>query len=284
MEVTATVQRADEKTAKPIPAMLDYWPGNRDLLTGSDATATCQGYRWHAGHVEQPSLILVVIDGGAASPGWVQHDPSAHLMSPWQGSAGTLSVGSDFGPLLPHVGSSSLIVDRRSIGRTPRIAIARLAADGLEMLPVDDQLKEIGASLSVNKSQLARILRVTRPTLYEWYQGKEPNATNSERIRKLLRLLERAAVYGANPLNARFVRRPIGVDEPSILDLLDRDPLDEKRVVHALERARALGVAASRSRVAREDWLRSLGFEDPGSEQRREQLALNVALQDWPER
>ena len=284
MEVTATVQRADEKAAKPIPAILDYWPGYRDLLTGSDATATSQGYRWYAGHVEQPSLILVVGGGGAPSPGWVQHDPSAHMMSPWQGSAGTLSVGSDFGPLLPHVGSSSLIVDRRSIGRTPRIARARLAADGLEMLPVDDQLKELGASLSVNKSQLARILRVTRPTLYEWYQGKEPNATNSERIRKLLRLLERAAVYGASPLNARFVRRPIGVDEPSILDLLSSDPLDEKRVVHALERARALGVAASRSRVAREDWLRSLGFEDPGSEQRREQLALNVALQDWPER
>ncbi|MDE0191072.1 MAG: hypothetical protein OXQ90_06915 [Gammaproteobacteria bacterium] len=152
------------------------------------------------------------------------------------------------------------------------------------MLPVDDQLKELGALLSVNKSQLARILRVTRPTLYEWYQGKEPNATNSERIRKLLRLLARAAVCGANRLNARFVRRPIGVDEPSILDLLCRDPLDEKRVVRALERAWALGVAASRSRAAREDWLRSLGFEDPGSEQRREQLALNVALQDWPER
>ena len=127
-------------------------------------------------------------------------------------------------------------------------------------------------------------MHVTDPTLSEWYQGKEPNATNTERIRKLLRLLERAAVCGANPLSSRFVRRPIGVDGPSILDLLRRDPLDEERVVRAFERARALGVAASRRRAAREDWLRSLGFEDPGSEQRREQLALNVALQDWPER
>ena len=69
MEVTATVQRADDKTATPIPAAVDYWSGYRDLLTGSDATATCRGYRWHAGRVGQPSLMLVVIDGGATSRG-----------------------------------------------------------------------------------------------------------------------------------------------------------------------------------------------------------------------
>ena len=161
---------------------------------------------------------------------------------------------------------------------------ARLATDCREALPVSDQLQELRAALSLNKPQLARILHVTRPTMCEWYEGKEPNGANSERIRTLLRALKRAAVSGARPLNARFVRQPTDIDEPSLLALLCEERLNEERVSRALERARDLGAAAARSRTAREDRLHALGFEDPGDEQRKEQLARNVALQDGPRR
>ena len=127
-------------------------------------------------------------------------------------------------------------------------------------------------------------MRVTRPTIYEWYEGKDPNAVNCERIRTLLRGLKRSAVSGAMPLNARFVRQPMGPAEPSLLDLLSEHRLDQERVARALKRARNLGAAASRKRENREDRLRALGFEDPTGNQRKEQLARNVALQDWPRR
>ena len=40
--------------------------------------------------------------------------------------------------------------------------------------------------------------------------------------------------------------------------------------------------AGNKRTVVLADRLRTLGFEDPSSEQRREQLARNVAMRDWP--
>lgn len=54
--------------------------------------------------------------------------------------------------------------------------------------------------------------------------------------------------------------------------------------VQALEQARALGETATSRRTRREDRLRALGFEDPTNDERRERLARNVALKDWPKR
>ena len=275
MAVTATIQRADEKTAAPLPAAVDYRSAYSHWLAGIDAGGTGQVTERYAGSVERPSAIVIVVR--------VQQEPSALLMSQCHGSAGIVSGSSDYGPLLPHVGSSSLIVDRRSVQRWPWID-AGLTADGFESIPVVDQLKELRAALSLNKSQLARIMCVTRPTIYEWYEGKDPNAVNCERIRTLLRVLKRSTVSGAMPLNVRFVRQPTGSAEPSLLDLLSEFRLDQKRVTRALKRARDLGAAALRKRESREDRLRALGFEDPTGNQRKEQLARNVALQDWPKR
>ena len=283
MAVTATIQRADETTAAPLPAAVDYRSAYSHWLTGIDAAATGQGSGWRAGKVEQPSLMVMVISSCAGSLGWVRHEPSALLMAQCHGSAGIVSLSSDYGSLLPHVGSSPLIVDRRSERRRQWID-ASPAAGGWEAFSVVDQLNELRAALSLNKSQLARIMRVTRPTIYEWYEGKDPNAVNCERIRTLLRGLKRSAVSGAMPLNARFVRQPMGPAEPSLLDLLSEHRLDQERVARALKRARNLGAAASRKRENREDRLRALGFEDPTGNQRKEQLARNVALQDWPRR
>lgn len=169
------------------------------------------------------------------------------------------------------------MVDRRSGQRSHRPG-TRLLADGLEALPVADQLKELCAALSLSKSQLARILRVTCPIACEWYEGKEPSSTNSERIRIVLGVLMRSAVSGARPLNARFVRQPLDRDEPSLFDLLCEDRLNEEHITRGLQRARDLGSVACRKRENREHRLRALGFEDPSVERRREQLARNVAL------
>jgi transcriptional regulator with XRE-family HTH domain len=202
------------------------------------------------------------------------------------GSSGIVTLVNDYGPILPHVGSSSFIVDRRPARHVFKSVVLEGSTSFREVvaLSIIEQMQELLAALSLNKSQLAQILRVTRPTMYDWFQGKEPNAANAERMHTLLRILARSSVSGATPLNARFVRQPMDLDEPALIDLLSDDEIDEDRVVGVIERAGALGDSASRGRKAREDRLRALGFEDPNSEQRREQLAKNVALQDWPKR
>ena len=172
-------------------------------------------------------------------------------------------------------------MERTSIAGVPEDA---LGSRSVLKLSVPEQMQELQAALSLNKSQLIRVLRVSRPALYDWFRGKEPNPENAGRLHALLRCLTRARVSGASPLNARFVRRSADLDGPALLDLLSKERIEEDRVVGAIEQARVLGDTANRKRADREERLRGLGFEDPGREQRREQLARNMTLRDWPNR
>jgi transcriptional regulator with XRE-family HTH domain len=222
--------------------------------------------------------------------------PYAFLGSLGSGGTGVATLVADYGPTLPHIGSSSSVVDRRSarppMGTpvmpvtqvTPTPSVVSNELRGVIALSVSEQMQELLAALSINKSQLAEILRVTRPTVYDWLQGREPNAANADRLHALLRALTRASVSAAAPLNARFVRRAMELDSPSIIELLTAEHLDEGRIAQALEQARSLGEEASTRRTSREDRLRGLGFEDPPDDERRERLARNAALQDWPGR
>jgi hypothetical protein len=199
------------------------------------------------------------------------------------GSTGVVLLGSALGSFLPHVGSSSSIVDCRFVAPASPPNVAGSFRE-IVALPVIEQMQELQAALSLNKAQLAGILCVARPTLYDWLHGREPNAANAGRVDTLLRILAQASVSSANPLNARFVARRVEIDAPSLIELLGEESLDEDRVVRAIERSRELADSASKRRTAREERLRTLGFEELGGEQRRRQLATNVALRKWPER
>lgn len=197
------------------------------------------------------------------------------------GSGSTVSPDSDFNaPFFFFIGSSTCVIKLRPIETTPEtgsVPESRGISDILK-LTVVEQMQEVQAALSLNKSQLARVLRVSRPTLYDWLRGKEPNPVNCDRLATLLLCLGHCRVSGARPLNARFVRQPTDLDQPALIDLLSAEPLDEDRLVGAIERVHALGDEANQKRATREEQLRDLGFEDPGLEQRREQLARNLAF------
>ena len=138
------------------------------------------------------------------------------------------------------------------------------------------------AALGLNKSLLARVLRVSRPTIYEWFSGKQPKPGNEERLQRVLGILTQASVSGARPLNARFVRRPLAHGGPPLIDLLSEERIDVPRVIEMIGQARASAEDARSRQGAREERLRDLGFDESTPEQRRETLARNVALLEWP--
>lgn len=216
--------------------------------------------------------------------------PQALLRNVGTGSAGVVVLTNGYGLFVPHVGTSPSVVDHRPIARAaaaPAAALSvatteRSALQAVLALPVAAQALEVLAALSLNKSQLAEVLGVTRPTLYDWLDGKEPNAANAERLTTVLRLLGSAEVTSERPLNARFVRQALSEHPASLLDALRMEALDERLIVQLLREAKALGTQATSRRTAREDRLRGMGFEDPSDEQKREQLARNLALRDWP--
>ena len=97
----------------------------------------------------------------------------------------------------------------------------------MSALPVADQVRELQAALSLNKSELARILRVSRPTVYDWLGGGEPNADNRSRIRTLLRLVVQSRISATDPLFPRFVKSALDRGDGILLDLLSEETIDE---------------------------------------------------------
>lgn len=220
-------------------------------------------------------------------PRSVEKDPWVSVLkSACSGSTGIITQVAGYSQIFPHIGSSSSVIDYRRTKHTLMFVTPEASAGFRKVvgLSVVEQMQELLATLALNKSQLAQILRVTRPTVYDWFHGKDPNTANTERLHVLLGLLSRASVSGENPLNARFVRQPIDLGAPSLIDLLSEEQLDEEKILHSIKRIQKLGDSASKQRSTREDRLRALGFEDLSDEQRRDQLAKNMAMQDWPKR
>ena len=178
-----------------------------------------------------------------------------------------------------RIGSSPLVYDRRSIERVSQVWSGLV---NIVVRPVAEQVQELLAALSLNKSQLARILHVARPTIYEWLRGNKPNAANTKRLHTVLHILERASVSSLAPLNARFVRQPPEFGAPSLIDLLGEEQINEDHLIQAIKQVQRLGDMAFLKRASRENRLRRLGFEEPDQEQRKKQLANNVAPRDWP--
>ena len=176
--------------------------------------------------------------------------------------------------VFPRITSSSRI-DRRDIGRFV------LDIQPISTLPIAQQVRELQAALSINKSELARVLGVSRPTVYDWLDGGEPNADNRSRIRTLLRLFSESRVSANNPLFPRFVRSPLEPGNQILLELLCEETIDQGAAKDIIRRARALGDAIDAEQEEREARLREAGFEQPDAEQRKANLALNVALMEW---
>lgn len=149
-------------------------------------------------------------------------------------------------------------------------------------LSVADQVRELQAALSVSKSALARILRVSRPTLYGWLGGGMPNSPNLARLDLLLRCIENASVSGTRPLNARFLKHSNAPHEPTLIARLEEPRIEEDTLTEAIRQTKVLGSAAKQSRIQREARLQRDGFQPVDPEQQRENLATTAALLDWP--
>ena len=114
--------------------------------------------------------------------------------------------------------------------------------------------------------------------MYDWLDDGQPNADNVSRIQTVLRLLSGSRVSAGNPLFPRFVRSAVEPGDQALLDLLCEETIAEANVREAIHRTKALGDAVDTQRKEREARLRAAGFEEPDAEQRKGNLARNVAL------
>ncbi len=180
---------------------------------------------------------------------------------------------------LPVWSGSSFCSDASALDWDPLIDSPSISE--FPTLTTADKLSELQLSLSLNKSQLAKILRVSRPTIYDWLAGRDANFANTQRLDSLRKYLAQGGVSSSTPIDARFVVLPVGLNRKSLLALLSEEPIEEGMLISVIQEATELHSTYLR-RIAREEQLRNLGFDEPDRNQRKDQLARNIALKGWP--
>ena len=144
-------------------------------------------------------------------------------------------------------------------------------------MTTNEQIREILAALSLNRTQLSKILGISRSTLYDWLNGEEPNPHNEHRISRLVSLLSVLGISSNNPINQRFVPQNSCPGWGSLFVLLSDHLQSESKLIASMEEAHALS-EQSRSRIHQH----TLEFDEPTMDQKRENLNLNMSLLDWP--
>jgi hypothetical protein len=99
---------------------------------------------------------------------------------------------------------------------------------------------EVMAALNLTRAELASVGRASQ-----------------DRLARVASLLAATGVTAARSIRPSLVR----AGKPSLLDLLRAETLDDPRIVGLLVRYREHEDAALQKRLARELWLRGLGFE-----------------------
>lgn len=98
-------------------------------------------------------------------------------------------------------------------------------------LPVTaEQLAAVQTFFGLSKTQLARVCKVQRQTIYDWYAGRfEAEGNHARRLARLYGVAERLRSDGFRPLSVRVVARALSSGN-TLLDLLSADDVDGQEV------------------------------------------------------
>ncbi len=109
-----------------------------------------------------------------------------------------------------------------------------------------EMVSAIRSSLSLNITEMARVVRVERPTIYEWIGGRSnPHPDNRERLIKVFAISQEWKRLSPLPVDS-YVRQPNSTGK-SIMDLLSEESIDTDKVLASLR------TLANIQREAKED-------------------------------
>lgn len=128
-----------------------------------------------------------------------------------------------FGPLLP--------------GSRPNVEAAPYPT-----LPYRECARLVAQHLSLNKSDLARLFSISRPTLYSWISGDtEPREESHRQRLTFLGSIAKDLFRGnPRPLYHRFVYEPMPGESQSIFGALEASIWDEDQMRHLFSKAEAM--------------------------------------------
>jgi predicted transcriptional regulator len=110
------------------------------------------------------------------------------------------------------------------------------------IIPYSEYASLVSSALGLGKSDIARILGISRPTLYSWIKGSsEPRESDHpDRLRQLGELTDKICRETKRPLYHRFVEEPLPNQTNSILKLLLAENWNLAEIRQLLAEARRL--------------------------------------------
>jgi len=133
--------------------------------------------------------------------------------------------------------------------------------------------------LSLNLSELAMVLQVSRPTIYSWLRDQSsPQAQNVARLRQLFKLAKMWPGISRKPVGSHL-KTPV-MDGRSVLDLLSEDRIDPELVRTALASCAVLverEAARHRPRTAAEV-AKQYGLRSQSKDSQEESVAQETGL------
>lgn len=130
--------------------------------------------------------------------------------------------------------TSPAIMAVRGAG-APGARPARRPQEGPEALTAREQIDRIQDVFSLTVTDLARVLGVSRPTLYAWLQEEVFTPRDPDVAERLRELYETAAAWDEQVSGqvGRFLKVPV-IGDQSLLELLQQDPWDREAIERAL--------------------------------------------------
>ncbi|MGD0960364.1 MAG: hypothetical protein ABSB19_11205 [Methylomonas sp.] len=127
------------------------------------------------------------------------------------------------------------------VDQAPRF-VQENTQDASAIIPYSEYASLVSFALGLGKSDIARILGISRPTLYSWIKGSsEPRESDHpDRLRQLGELTYEICCETKRPLYHRFVEEPLPDQANSILKLLLEEDWNLVEIRQLLAEARRL--------------------------------------------
>jgi hypothetical protein len=136
-----------------------------------------------------------------------------------------------------------------------------------------EQIEHLKISMGLNILDLAAILHVSRPTIYDWIDSRK--TTIHKKNQKRLNLVyEISKIWKARQIGqlGSYLHKPIGATNLSLFTLLKNDNLDYEKIKSYLDNIATTIVNKRRRDEAHEELLKEHGFELISKEDMEERL------------
>ncbi len=139
------------------------------------------------------------------------------------------------------------------------ISVSNNTTDVDRLLDVQEKLAGIRRYLSMNVTDIAKVLRVARPTVYSWFRDESSlRGSHLRRVEAVYKVARQWRRMSSQPVG-EFLSQPL-VSGESLLDLLSAKALDEVEIQDAFGQIQRT-ISRSSRRVSVVDVARKRGFK-----------------------